>query len=143
MALRIVDYGSPDYRKLVTFRDGILRKPLGLSFSSEDLEQESGDFHVGAFGDTGVIGCCVLTPVDNDTLKLRQMAVRPDIQGKGIGRDIVGFAETIGKDRGFRRMIMHARKTAVGFYERLGYTVTSAEFEEVTVPHFVMEKPLS
>ncbi len=37
---------------------------------------------------------------------------------------------------------MHARKTAVGFYEKLGYFSTGGEFEEVTIPHNIMEKKL-
>jgi predicted GNAT family N-acyltransferase len=37
---------------------------------------------------------------------------------------------------------MHARKTAVGFYEKFGYQVSGNVFEEVTLPHFVMEKDL-
>jgi predicted GNAT family N-acyltransferase len=39
-------------------------------------------------------------------------------------------------------MVMNARKTAVGFYEKLGYNAKGDEFEEVTIPHFLMEKTL-
>ena len=39
-------------------------------------------------------------------------------------------------------MTMHARETAVPFYERLGYATVGARFEEVTIPHFKMEKRL-
>jgi predicted GNAT family N-acyltransferase len=39
-------------------------------------------------------------------------------------------------------MVMHARKTAIGFYEKQGYAVFGNEFEEVTVPHFEMRKLL-
>ena len=37
---------------------------------------------------------------------------------------------------------MHARETAVGFYEKLGYKVVGDKFTEVTIPHYVMEKKL-
>jgi predicted GNAT family N-acyltransferase len=37
---------------------------------------------------------------------------------------------------------MHARKHAIGFYEKMGYKVKGDEFEEVTIPHFLMEKHL-
>jgi predicted GNAT family N-acyltransferase len=37
---------------------------------------------------------------------------------------------------------MHARKSAVGFYEKLGYKIVGDEFEEVTIPHFEMQKTL-
>ena len=49
------------------------------------------------------------------------------------------FAENIARDRGFKKIIMHARKSAAGFYEKLGYQVCSSEFEEVTLPHYEME----
>jgi predicted GNAT family N-acyltransferase len=39
-------------------------------------------------------------------------------------------------------LCMHARKTAKGFYEKLGYAVTGDEFMEVTIPHYIMEKAL-
>jgi predicted GNAT family N-acyltransferase len=37
---------------------------------------------------------------------------------------------------------MHARKNAIGFYEKMGYKVKGEEFEEITIPHYVMEKQL-
>jgi predicted GNAT family N-acyltransferase len=52
------------------------------------------------------------------------------------------FAENIARDRGFKKLCMHSRKTAAGFYERLGYSVTGEEFTEVTIPHYNMEKML-
>jgi len=35
---------------------------------------------------------------------------------------------------------MNARKTAKGFYEKLGYEIKGDEFVEVTLPHFYMQK---
>jgi predicted GNAT family N-acyltransferase len=37
---------------------------------------------------------------------------------------------------------MHARTTAVGFYQKLGYARTGEEFTEVTIPQYIMEKGL-
>ena len=70
------------------------------------------------------------------------MAVVSGLQGKGIGKVLLQFAENIARDRGYKKIMMHARKTAVGFYEKLGYKKTGGEFEEVTIPHYVMEKDL-
>ncbi|HEX7690957.1 MAG TPA: GNAT family N-acetyltransferase, partial [Sediminibacterium sp.] len=76
------------------------------------------------------------------TVRLRQMAVTANLQGKGIGRALMSFAENIARDRGYRRLTMHARKTAIGFYEKNGYRICGPEFVEVTIPHFEMEKEL-
>jgi predicted GNAT family N-acyltransferase len=39
--------------------------------------------------------------------------------------------------------MMHARKTAVPFYERIGYQVAGEEFLEVGIPHYEMRKLLT
>jgi GNAT superfamily N-acetyltransferase len=70
------------------------------------------------------------------------MAVGSALQGKGIGRVLMNFAENIARDRKYTRLTMHARKSAVGFYEKSSYRICSDEFTEVTIPHFVMEKEL-
>ena len=142
MAFRIIEHGTKEYQQMIDLRDHVLRKPLGLSFSREDLEKEKEDILIGCFDDDKLEACCLLTKVDPKTVRLRQMAVLSGLQGKGVGRILMQFAENIARDRGYRKLLMHARKTALGFYEKLGYRVNGDEFVEVTIPHFVMEKDL-
>ena len=142
MALKIIDHGSPEYRQMVKLRDDILRKPLGLGFTSEELEQEKDHMLIAAVDDGTMRGCCMLVKEGEQTVRLRQMAVTDNQQGKGIGRALMTFAENLARDHGFRKITMHARSNAVGFYEKLGYKIVGNEFEEVTIPHYVMEKNL-
>lgn len=127
---------------MIKLRDDILRKPLGLGFTPQELEKEKDNMLIGAFEDDDMLGCCMLVEENPQTVRLRQMAVLNDLQGKGIGRALMNFAENLGRDRGYKIMSMHARKNAVGFYEKMGYKVTSDEFTEITIPHYVMEKQL-
>ena len=39
-------------------------------------------------------------------------------------------------------MVLHARQTAVPFYERLGYETYGEPFVEVTIPHIAMRMAL-
>ena len=142
MALKMIDHGTKEYKQMVHLRNEILRKPLGLIFTEEELNSEIDDVLMGAFEDDKILGCCLLTKVDHKTIRLRQMAVPNNMQGKGIGRALMIFAENIARDLGYKTLIMHARKTATGFYEKLGYAISGKEFEEVTLPHYVMEKSL-
>ena len=142
MALKIIDHGSYEYQQMVDLRMHILRRPLGLDFTHEELEKEKSDVLIGCFDDDKLEGCCLLTKTDDKTVRLRQLAVNAGLQGKGIGRVLMIFAENVARDLGFRKLTMHARKSALGFYEKLGYNVCSNEFEEVTIPHYVMEKEL-
>ena len=142
MALMQIEHGSPQYHQMVKLRDELLRKPLGLSFSKDELEKEKEDILVGAFDEDTILACCLLTKTDRHTVRLRQMAVKKSQQGKGIGHSMMLFAETLAKDKGFRKLMMHARDTAIGFYEKQGYKVKGEQFLEVTIPHHVMEKHL-
>jgi N-acetylglutamate synthase-like GNAT family acetyltransferase len=142
MAIKIIDYGSLEYNQMVDLRRHILRKPLGIDFAPGELEREKDDILIGCFEDDKLEGCCLLTETDHKTVRLRQMAVTNGLQGKGIGRVLMNFAENIARDRGYRTIKMHSRKTSIGFFEKLGYHVAGNEFQEITIPHFVMEKDL-
>lgn len=142
MALKQIDFESKEYRQMVQLRLEILRKPLGLSFSTEELAKEQEDVLIAAFDEDKILGCCVLTKIDDRCIRLRQMAVEKNLQGKGIGESILSFAENLARDKGYKTLVMHARDTAIGFYERYGYAIKGDQFEEVTTPHHVMEKQL-
>lgn len=140
MPIKVIDHGSEDYKKMVDLRMEILRKPLGLTFSETDLARETQDILIGAFEEEEIIACCILTKTGDTTCKLRQMAVRPKIQGTGLGAAMMNYAEQLAKDAGYTKLVMNARKTAKGFYEKLGYETKGEEFIEVTLPHFYMQK---
>ncbi len=142
MALKQIDHGSKEYQQMVTLRMDVLRKPLGLSFTTEELAKEKEDILIGAFDEDKILACCLLTKIDNATIKLRQMAVHNNVQGKGIGASMMSFAETVARDKGYKKLMMHARNTAIGFYEKFDFKVNGGEFIEVNVPHHVMEKKL-
>ncbi|HZF63009.1 MAG TPA: GNAT family N-acetyltransferase [Chitinophagaceae bacterium] len=142
MPLKIIDHGSADYDQMVKLREEVLRKPLGLSFSQEELDREKDDLLIGAFDDGKMLGCCMLVEEDAKSVRLRQMAVVNALQGKGVGRALMQFAENLARDRGYKKICMHARKHAAGFYGKMGYKIAGNEFEEVTIPHYLMEKEL-
>ncbi|TCJ13255.1 GNAT family N-acetyltransferase [Flaviaesturariibacter flavus] len=142
MALKIIDHGTPEYDEMVQLREEILRRPLGLSFEPGELEKEKDNILMVAYEDDHLLGCCMLVEEAPDTVRLRQMAVLNDLQGKGIGKALMSFAENIARDRGYKKITMHARKNAQGFYEKMGYKKKGEEFREITIPHYVMEKAL-
>lgn len=142
MPLKIIDYGSPQYKHMLKLREDILRKPLGLSFSPGELEKEKDNLLIAAYEDDQMLGCCMLVEEDPKTVRLRQMAVINDLQGKGIGKALMNFSENLARDRGYKNITMHARKNAIGFYEKMGYRKKGEEFQELTIPHYIMEKNL-
>lgn len=140
--IREVAFGSGEYRAACVLRDEILRRPLGLALGPEDVQGEDAQWHLLAFVETSVAGCLLLVPASEGLVKMRQVAIASHFQRTGIGTALVRRAEGLSRERGFSRMVLHARVTAVPFYERLGYEVEGEGFIEVTVPHRRMIKSL-
>lgn len=138
----IIKYGSPEYEEMLVLRTKILREPLGLTFSTEDLEKDKNDFLLGISlsEDSAIVACCILTSVDEKTVKLRQMAVDNSSQKSGLGTAMLAFAEYVSTMEGFEKITLHARKVAMGFYEKYNYKIVGEEFTEVGIPHYEMEK---
>lgn len=142
LEFRVITYGSNAYHEMVSLRDAVLRRPLGLSFTEEYLQKEINDQLIGCYTEDKLSACCILTPLNENTIQLRQMAVDNTQQRQGIGRQLIHFAEQVSKKNGFTQLMMHARKEAKGFYEKLGYVVQGPEFEEVGIAHYEMSKQL-
>ncbi len=141
----LIQHGTPTYWDAVQLRLEVLRWPLGLEFTDEELDAEREDLLVGVQDGEKLVGTLVLTSQPSPlgpALKMRQVAVATERQGSGLGTAMVEFSEQIARDRGYAYMVLHARETAVPFYIRLGYDVIGEAFEEVGIPHLAMAKQL-
>jgi len=140
--LRQVCPGSDEYAAELQLRREVLRWPLGLDFTEEDLANEADDIHLVAIYEREIVACLVLTRVSDEAIKMRQVAVTPSMQGSGIGRLVVRESERVAAGRGYSRMELHARETAVPFYLSMKYEVEGEPFVEVSIPHRAMVKTL-
>ncbi|ESQ84989.1 GNAT family N-acetyltransferase [Asticcacaulis benevestitus] len=142
VTIRHIAHASHDYAMAVNLRRAVLRTPLGLDFTSAQLAAETTDTHLAAFEGEDLVATVVLSPYDDTTLKLRQMAVDDSQRGAGIGRHLLAAAEAFAKTQGKTRIILAARVTAQAFYTANGYVAEGEVFEEVTIPHITMCKTL-
>jgi len=143
MIIKQIEYNSLEYLKELDLRYKVLRKPLGLHYTQEQLKMEINDFHFIALEKDNVVGCLLLRPLDKKRVQMRQVAVDDYSQGKGIGRKLVEFCELFALEHQFCEIVLHARDVAVPFYEKLGYIKVGDLFYEVTIPHYEMMKILS
>jgi len=134
--------GSDLYAQALRLREAVLRKPLGLVVSREELFDDAMRQHFCAVSYGAVVGTVSLRPLDETTLHLKQMAVAEARRQERIGARLLTYAETWAADAGFRLMMLHARIGAEGFYVRLGYAQEGGAFEENTIPHVRMIKRL-
>ncbi len=141
--IKEISTASHEYQRLLQFRNRLLRLPLGLDLFKEDFGDDTKDFIIVAVNKLqDIIGCVMLQPLDDQVVKLRQMAIAEYLQGKGLGRVMVSNAEETARENGYRSIVLHARITAKGFYEKMGYVPFGEVFTEVTIPHIAMKKNL-
>jgi predicted GNAT family N-acyltransferase len=141
MEFREYDTDSAAYVQELALRDAVLRQPLGLVLGAPDTADDHRQLHFGLFDGQGNLTACVLVvPVSAERAKIRQMAVAPQLQGRGWGRHLMERMECAMRGRGFRAFELHARRGAEDFYQKLGYTRSGVEFIEVTIPHVTMGK---
>ena len=80
-----------------------------------------------AHRDGALVGC-VLLREEVDCAYLGMLSVRPQLQGSGMGRALVDEAERVARDElgraEMRMRVISVRDSLLGWYERLGYTLT-------------------
>jgi hypothetical protein len=89
---KIIAYESDEYRDAVRLRDKILKKPVGLTLLLEELKEEKEYMHIAGFNGNKVISTAILIPED-DTCKMRQVAIETSFQGSGIDSHMMNFCE--------------------------------------------------
>lgn len=141
--IQIVEYDSPLQKKSIELRTKVLREPLGLVYTPEQLAAEKDEVHIIALREDKVVGVLLLKIAGEHLLKMRQVAVDTDVQQTGIGKLLVFFSEQYAKNNGFHTIELHARDTAKDFYLKQHYKVEGDVFTEVGIPHYKMKKDLN
>mgnify|MGYP001627496857 CR=1 FL=1 len=108
-------------------------------------------------GSGALVACVWLEPASESAWLLGMLTVRPDLQASGLGRRLLGAAETYAKAGGASRIrmtVISVRDTLIAWYRRRGYELTGetkpfpygdTRFGEPTredLEFLVMEKPL-
>lgn len=144
LEFRVIEHNSKDYWDTVHLRELVLRQPLGMRFSSEELELENNSYHIAAYDENHkIIGTAMFVPLSATKLKMRQVVVAEDWQGRGIGKELIEFAENFAKSKGYQLIEANVRQTAIGFYESMNYQKQGKEFTEVGILHTKVEKKLN
>ena len=127
-----IDFGSSRYNELVELRYKILLEPLGLKFLDSFRAKEANYLHIGCIEqlDDKLVGGLILAPLDNEKIRLMQVAVDTVYRGEGVGRELVKYAEKRAKEASYSQIVMHAMLSVVGFYEKLGYHAEGDIFDE-------------
>jgi ribosomal protein S18 acetylase RimI-like enzyme len=136
-------YGYEIYKESNSLRTRILLENVGRDEPASDYDFPDKDLYLGAFLGERLVGTLILTPLDKQNVQMRQLAVDEDFRKLGIGRSLVEQSETLARENGFSRIMLHARESALAFYHHLGYRRLGERFYEIELPHWEMEKTLA
>jgi len=99
-------------------------------------DEDPATFHLAAHSGDRLVGVVRFSPAPcpwrtaTAPWQLRGMATDAELRGAGVGRAMV--ADGLGRvlARGGDLVWCHARVTAAGFYERMGFTAVTGEYDK-------------
>lgn len=89
-----------------------------------------------------VVGTGRLLQAGPGVAKVGRMAVHRALRGGSVGRRVLLALMAAARERGDHEVLLHAQRSAVGFYARLGFEARGEPFTEAGIEHLEMFKPL-
>ncbi|MGV8083029.1 MAG: GNAT family N-acetyltransferase [Coriobacteriia bacterium] len=142
----VVTHDWERFGELLDLAYDVLYKDFGVAREAEWYHPAHGSQFSVALGSGGVIlGAARLLPAPGDeSRQVRQVMVAPDTHKRGVGRLLMLKLEDLAREQGARELWLNARRSAYGFYERLGFEFDGPVFisDLTRLPHRCMRKPL-
>ena len=115
----------------------VQEQKIPLEMEWDEADQTA--LHAVAYNTLGqAIGTARLLEHHLKTAKIGRMAVKRVLRGSSIGRDLLQALMSSARQRGVQEVVLHAQRSAQGFYARAGFLVRGEPFDEVSIPHIEM-----
>jgi predicted GNAT family N-acyltransferase len=140
MEIKVAD-NNIMYNQCLEIRKRVFVEEQNVPMDREVDEYEDTATHILLIDDEP-IGTVRYRPASEDMIKVERMAVLPEERGRKLGFKLMEFVHDHAREHGYTRAKLGAQVHAIDFYRKLGYTVSSDEFEDAGIPHVYMEKAL-
>lgn len=149
-------YGTMGYKvkevpveEILSIRSAELREGLDPEQCRFAEDDDEGAIHLGLFDEGKIIGCLSVFRKKHESFnelnqhQYRGMAVTKTYQGNAMGNLLLNKADRMVLARKENFIWIHARKLALNFYRRNGYSVVGASFDIPGIgEHYLMYKRL-
>jgi len=120
------DNTNQDFKNLVKELDAYLKVTDGdeHDFYNQFNSLEKINNVVVAYKDETAVGCGAFRIVDDSSVEIKRMYVKPDHRGSGVANEILTSLEIWAKENKFQRCVLETgdrQVEAVRFYQKLGY----------------------
>ena len=113
----------------------------GIPIVMEWDEQDAEALHAVAYNLTGQpVATGRLLCHGPQTGRVGRMAVKRDLRGAHLGLRILAALLDAARQRGDLQIVLHAQRSAEGFYAQAGFSPRGEPFDEVDIPHIEMIK---
>ena len=109
--------------------------PQNLEFVGKDSEF----LHFTLWEEDSIIAC-LRANENGKLLHMGRFAVQKELRKKGYGRILIEKLMEYAKENGYSGVELSAVETAVGFYEKMGFSKIGDFYLETGVPHIYMKK---
>ena len=127
---------------LLALRHDVFVQEQGVPLELEIDEHDETAVQIVAFEGDRLVGTCRVLP-DGRQAKFGRLVVEREARGGGIGAALLAEAERRARAMGCDRMVLDAQTSAMGLYERAGYTARGDVFLDAGIEHMTMEKALA
>jgi predicted GNAT family N-acyltransferase len=127
---------------LLALRHEVFVGEQGVPRELEIDEHDERAVHIVALEDGELVGTCRVLQAGSQA-KFGRLVVARAARGQGIGAALLAAAERRAREMGCNQMVLAAQTSAMGIYERAGYTARGKVFLDAGIEHMTMEKPLA
>lgn len=142
--LREVRPGDPCHRQALNLRYSLFFEPLGLPRRALDDAHEISSRHLCLVMAGQVVAYVRWHPEGGSEIRITQMVVASSQQRAGLGSRLLHHLLSQAWRAGARRVVLAARRVAVPFYRRHGFTEYGPVFASAKtgLPHITMMRRL-
>ena len=143
----MVDIRTGDWATLGSdaagLRTAVFVQEQGIPMEMASDEADSSAVHAVVYNRLGQgIATGRLVRHADGIAKIGRMAVHRVLRGGHLGQALLDALAATARDRGDRAVMLHAQRSAEGFYRRLDFVPRGEPFDEVGIPHLEMVKVL-
>lgn len=136
------DMDSDIYKDALAIRYKVFVEEQNVPIDLEIDELEDSSLHLVLYQSNQPVATTRIYKLDDNSYKVQRVAVLKEYRENGLGTILMKEVEKKARLNKMTKLTLGSQNTAVLFYKKLGYEISSNEFMDAGIPHHSMTKIL-